>query len=53
LDGNYTVFGQVIDGMAVVDKIANAKVSATSSGEKSKPANPVKITNIEIIKEAQ
>ncbi|MCT3038836.1 peptidylprolyl isomerase [Leuconostoc mesenteroides] len=53
LDGNYTVFGQVIDGMAVVDKIANAKVSTTSSGEKSKPANPVKITNIEIIKEAQ
>ena len=25
LDGNYTVFGEVIDGMEVVDKIANAE----------------------------
>ncbi|QEA59582.1 peptidylprolyl isomerase [Leuconostoc koreense] len=51
LDGNYTVFGQVIDGMAVVDKIASSPVIATSSDEKSKPTNPVKITNIEMIKE--
>jgi len=53
LDGLYTVFGQVIDGMDVVDKIASAKVKKTSNGEKSKPADPVKITNIEITKEAK
>ncbi|WP_312979011.1 peptidylprolyl isomerase [Leuconostoc falkenbergense] len=53
LDGDYTVFGQVIKGMSVVDKIAEAKVEDSSSGEASKPVDPVKITNITIIKEAK
>ncbi|MDR3242243.1 MAG: peptidylprolyl isomerase [Lactobacillaceae bacterium] len=52
LDGSYTVFGQVIDGMDVVDKIANAEVETTDSGETSKAKNPVKIDSIEIVKEA-
>ena len=53
LDGDYTVFGQVIKGMSVVDNIAEAKVKDNASGEASKPVDPVKITNITIIKEAK
>lgn len=51
LDGSYTVFGQVISGMAVVDKIASAKVK--SGGEGSTPVTPVKITGITVLKEAK
>lgn len=50
LDGSYTVFGQVIKGMAIVDKIASAKVK--SGGEGSTPVNPIKITQITILKQA-
>lgn len=53
LDSQYTVFGQVIEGMDVVDKIAAGKVEASSSGEMSKPVDPVKIETIEIIQEAK
>lgn len=47
LDGDYTVFGQVIDGMSVVDKIA-----AVDTDDQDKPKNPITITNISITKEA-
>ena len=46
LDGNYTVFGQVVSGMDVVDKIA-----ATETGENDKPKKEIKIEKIEIIKD--
>ena len=44
--GNYTVFGQVIDGMDVVDKIASAETD-----EKDKPKTDIKIEKIEILKD--
>lgn len=44
--GNYTVFGQVIDGMDVVDKIA-----ATETDDKDKPKTDIKIEKIEILKD--
>lgn len=46
LDGGYTIFGQVISGMDVVDTIA-----AVETDESDKPVEPVTITAIEIIKD--
>lgn len=46
LDGGYTVFGQVIDGMAVVDSIV-----AVPTDDQDKPMEDVTITTIEIIKD--
>jgi peptidyl-prolyl cis-trans isomerase B (cyclophilin B) len=45
LDQHYTVFGQVIEGMDVVDKIANTPVDA-----KDKPKKDVTIKQIKILK---
>jgi cyclophilin family peptidyl-prolyl cis-trans isomerase len=39
LDGDYTVFGEVIEGMDVIDKIA-----AVQTGAGDKPVKPIKIT---------
>ncbi|GBG96124.1 peptidyl-prolyl cis-trans isomerase [Lactococcus termiticola] len=51
LDGSYTVFGQVISGLEVVDKIASGEVKANpSSGEQSSPVNPVTITGVSVVK---
>ena len=43
LDGQYTIFGKVIDGMDVVDKIAAVEVDGND-----KPVEDVKIISIEI-----
>jgi len=49
LPKNYVIFGQVTKGMDVVDKIAEAPVTNSPSGEMSQPLTPVKIKSIEII----
>ena len=47
LDGGaYTVFGQVLEGMDVVDKIA-----AAETDDNDKPKKDIKIERIEIIKD--
>jgi len=45
LDGTYTVFGEVLEGLDVVDKIAAVKTDASD-----KPVEDVKILKIKIIK---
>ncbi|MFW6043270.1 MAG: peptidylprolyl isomerase [Marinilabiliaceae bacterium] len=44
LDGNYTVFGEVVSGMDVVDKIASVETDRNE-----RPVNDVMIKDIEII----
>ena len=48
LDGNYTVFGEVIEGMDVVDKIAMVNTT-TKDGRADVPVNDV-LMKIRIIK---
>ena len=44
LDGTYTVFGEVIEGLDVVDKIASV-----STDVDDKPLNDIKIIKIKIL----
>lgn len=48
LQPNYVIFGHVITGLDVVDKIATAKVTGSFSGEMSKPVKPVIIKSVTI-----
>ena len=49
LPKNYVIFGHVTKGLETVDKIAEAPVKISPSGETSQPIDPVKITSLEII----
>jgi cyclophilin family peptidyl-prolyl cis-trans isomerase len=49
LPKNYVIFGNTISGLEVVDAIATSPVEQSSSGEPSKPVNPVHINSINII----
>lgn len=49
LPKNYVIFGKVIKGLEVVDKIATAPVTMSLSGENSTPTNPITIKNVTIL----
>ena len=51
LPPNYVIFGEVSEGLEVVDKIAEAPTAAGSMGEDSKPINPVTIESLKILEE--
>ncbi len=48
LPKNYVIFGDVVDNMDTVDKIAEAPTSPSGMGENSKPVNPVKVESVTI-----
>ena len=45
LDGNYTIFGEVIEGLDIIDKIAEVPTDSND-----KPLNDIKIIKIKIVK---
>lgn len=51
LPKNYVIFGRVVEGIEVVDKIAKAQVTQSASGELSKPLVPVEVSAVEITEE--
>lgn len=53
LDGNYAAFGEVIEGMNVVEEFTKVERKMDSSGEMSIPVTPIKIKKAEIIKGAK
>ena len=48
LPKQYTIFGILVDGMDVVDELANVSVTASPSGEYSKPSEDVFINSVKI-----
>lgn len=44
-DGGYTVFGQVYEGLDVVDSIAKAELTTNNLGEMTKPVNDIIIAS--------
>jgi cyclophilin family peptidyl-prolyl cis-trans isomerase len=48
LPKNYTIFGEVTEGMDVVDAIANVPVEPSRTGEMSSPTEDVHIESVEI-----
>lgn len=48
LPKNYVIFGHVIEGIEVVDKITGSAVTASPMGEMSSPVEPVEINSVGI-----
>ena len=44
LDGGYTVFGEVIKGLEIIDEICNAQI-----GSSERPREDVKIISVQLI----
>ena len=51
LPPNYTIFGQLISGEDILDKLATVPVTAGGGGEQSKPTENLQIITIEITEE--
>jgi len=49
LPKNYVIFGRVVEGLDVVDKIAETPVVDNGMGEQSKPVSQVVIKTVEIV----
>jgi cyclophilin family peptidyl-prolyl cis-trans isomerase len=49
LPKSFVIFGKVIEGIEVVDKIAEAPITVSQTGENSSPIKPVQIETVEII----
>ena len=51
LPKDYIIFGQVVEGMDVVDALADTPVTSSPTGERSKPVRPPSIERIEVFNE--
>ncbi len=51
LPRDYVIFGQVVEGLDVVDEIATAEVTSNLSGENSKPVDPVTVESVEVLQD--
>ena len=51
LPKNYVIFGQVTEGLDVVDAIANTPVRQSATGEPSVPTEPLTIESVEVREE--
>lgn len=49
LDGQYTAFGQVVEGMDVVDKFNQVVTVPSATGEKSKPQEPLYLSKATVL----
>lgn len=49
LDGQYTAFGRLADGLDTLDAIANAACETGPGGERSRPVKPVKVSKMIVI----
>lgn len=47
-DGGYTVFGQVYEGLDVLDKISEVKLTTNNAGQVSRPKTDVIITSVRV-----
>ena len=52
LPPNYTIFGLAVEGLDVVDALANTPVTTSNTGERSRPVEPPTIERIEITEAA-
>jgi cyclophilin family peptidyl-prolyl cis-trans isomerase len=48
LDGKHTIFGQVVEGTDVLDKMTKVELLPNERGELAKPATPIKILKVSI-----
>ena len=51
LDGNYAAFGEVTEGMEVVDKFLTVDIVDNGYGEVSSPTEPITIEKAELIED--
>lgn len=51
LPKNYVIFGKVTEGFEIVDRIAEAPIKISATGENSQPVQPVIIKSVEILTE--
>ncbi len=51
LPKNYVIFGKVVDGMEIVDKIAESEVESSPSGESSSPVDPTMVESVKILEQ--
>lgn len=48
IDGGYTVFGQIFEGLDVIDQISGVEVGTGATGEKSMPIQDIIISSVTI-----